>query len=466
MMIEITNKKIQVSLSDYPYHRDIAHRLLIAELTNFEVEVIQEILHSSLKISIFKLADTLSVAASTLLPALEKLKNTQLFHLDTDHIIVDKQMRKFYGFHMAKFDRNFRSDMEFLRKSLQQIPIHLLPDWYAIPRTSDDIFTSIIDKFFRTPQIYRQHLDDLRFDDFRLHEILNDVYRAPDFKVRTKTLLDKYSLSREMLEEYLLLLEFNLACCSSYEQCDGQWEEIITPFFEWRAYRRLLRDRIPNSIQHPLSIQRTHPQDFGFIQDMNILLTAVCNQPLSLRQEEGDGALSLQAIKSLFSSVYAQHPSDSYLHSLLEKLQQLHLAAAVDHYLCPCGMTDDWLKKPLEKQAFAMYKSTAAALYEGVDRNQRKIERCLADLSVDGWMYVEDFAKACTAPIGNHSPVMLKKTGKKWKYHLPAYTSEDVQTLHNYLFQDLFYAGIMATGVHENKPCFCLTRFGRMILNG
>lgn len=520
MMPENPNKTIHINLSDYAYHRDVAHRLVIAELTAFEVDVIQEILHSSLKIATFELANALSVNESILIPVLEKLQNTELFYLEKGHMVVDKYMRKFYEFQIAKFDNNFRADMEFLRKFLQQIPIHLLPTWYSIPRTSDDIFSSIIERFFLTPKIYQQHLDNLTFDDPCVRDILNDIYDAPDFKVRSKTLIEKYSLSRETFEEYMLLLEFNLACCLSYNQRDGYWEEVVTPFFEWHTYRRFLRDKTPKPIQQPLSIQRTHPQDFGFIQDMATLVTAISNQPLPLKNDEENDTLPPKTIHSLLSSVHAEPLSDHYLDSLIVKLQQFQLATKVDHHLCPSEMADSWLKKHHKEQALAMYSLTRisqktskrvendvapspfsntrkydqadkARAFEDeggiagyssfpkisekggftpvldgyVDKNQREIEKCLKIISIDTWIYFEDFVNVCTAPIASHSPVTLQKTGKRWKYQLPKYTPEDIETLKNYLFQNLFYAGIIATGVHAEKPCFCITPFGRTVLN-
>ncbi len=47
----VSPHKTKVSLSDYPYRRDIATRLLIAQLSTLEAKVLREIIYHSLKIS-------------------------------------------------------------------------------------------------------------------------------------------------------------------------------------------------------------------------------------------------------------------------------------------------------------------------------------------------------------------------------------------------------------------------------
>ena len=51
-MIEFSARKIKINLSDYDYEKDIENRLLIAEFSDFDREILEEILFSPLKISV------------------------------------------------------------------------------------------------------------------------------------------------------------------------------------------------------------------------------------------------------------------------------------------------------------------------------------------------------------------------------------------------------------------------------
>ncbi|NGX43794.1 MAG: hypothetical protein K940chlam7_02098 [Chlamydiae bacterium] len=462
-------RKNKVNLSEYPYQKDIQYRLLMAELTVFEVEVISEILISSLKITISHLADLLEVDEAKLLPTLKELKKMKLYKLEGETIHVDKEMRKYYDSQIPKFDDDFRADMEYLRGLLSNPPIHVLPLWYSIPRTSDDIFSSIIEKYLLTPKVYLRYLDELSFDDPMLNKIMNDLFSTPDFIVRAKSLIEKYSLDREKFEEYMLLLEFNLICCLSYGKREGKWEEVITPFYEWRQFLRNRRDSMPKLIENTTEIVRTHPSDFGFVQDMTKILAPSLNKPLALVVHENEGALSKKTAQRILPHLDSHTLTDKYLQKLVTMLQHLKLAEVKENMLHPCKVAKTWLDKHLQEQAISVYRyssQAANAIVGGYgNRNQRETERCLKKNCNTGWVYFEDFVKACTAPIGNNQTVSLQRKGKRWKYKIPEYTQEDIDVLYSYIFENLFYAGKTATGTHNGKPCLCLTPFGRMTLD-
>src|SRR3569832_2080321 len=140
-MIELTAaKKNKISLADYNYRRDIENRLLMANFSTFEVAVLEEILYSSIKTPIRKIAKNLERGEEELLPILEKFSKTGLLIIEGDAIVVDKETRKYFETEIEKFEEGFTPGMEFLQNLLKKIPIHVLPIWYSIPRTSNNIF--------------------------------------------------------------------------------------------------------------------------------------------------------------------------------------------------------------------------------------------------------------------------------------------------------------------------------------
>lgn len=458
-------RKNKINLSDYDYKKDIECRKLMAELTVFEVDLLTEIIHGSLKMTVEQICDYLESPQEKIYPALEKLQELKLYALEGSKIIVSKEMRKYYESQIRKFDDKFRADIEFIKGFLTKVPIHVLPTWYALPRTSDDIFASIIERFLLTPKIYQRYLDEITFDETILNSIIEDVYSNPKYKILAVDVIEKYQLSREEFERHMLHLEFNLVCCLSYNQIDERWKEVITPFYEWREFLTFQQNSLPQEIENPLEILRTHSHDFGFIIDMSSLLKKATETKLAVQATGTEFSLS----QELSDAVFSRPLSTDYSSLLIQMLSTLKLIEIKNEKLSPRNIAKSWLEKHLQEQAIAVYRYGAhqgTAIPGGyIDRDLREIEQCLKRVMGKGWIYFSDFIKACCAPIGDNPPVMLVNKGKRWKYQLPSYSEEDIKKIHQYIFQTLFAAGLVATGTCNGKECFSITPFGRMTLD-
>jgi predicted transcriptional regulator len=437
-------RKTKVVLSDYPYRKDIENRLSLSSLTLFEVDVLREILHHSLKYPISQLAEILDTTAEELIPVLDKLSATKLFKRDHGNLIIDKEMRKYYEFQIEKFEEDFEPNLEFLQSLLNKVPIHVLPNWYAISRSSDNIFASIIEKFFLTPKEYRVFLSELKFDDPVISKIIKDLYAAPNFKVLAKDLIKKYKLTREKFEEYVLLLEYNFVCCLRYDLVDDQWEECITPFQEWLDYLQFEAHSKPQSIPDS-KIKLTCAEEFWFPKDLAILINLCSTKKVKITD-----------IKST-----AFYHADNYK-NLIEKAIELGFVdkVAVNSLLA----TDKgllWLTKTLLQQAHALINQlpTPKGPY-WTQKNLRLIEKSLKVLATQEWVYIDDFLQGFHATLGDRDPVSLQKKGKKWKYVLPKYEPEELEFVKTVIMERLFELGLVSTGTLKGKPCFCLTPYG------
>jgi hypothetical protein len=100
-----------------------------------------------------------------------------------------------------------------------------------------------------------------------------------------------------------------------------------------------------------------------------------------------------------------------------------------------------------------------------IEKHLREIEKNLSNFTKTGWMFFDDFLKACTACIGTQQEIMLKKNGKNWEYFLPKYNDEEVTFIKEMIFERLAEAGTVETGVFDNRPCFKVTAFGHKILS-
>lgn len=425
-MIELLAvKKHRVSLLDYDYRRDIECRLLLSCLTTLEQAVLEEILYSPIRTSLCRIAKSIDVPEDETLVLLQKFAKVGLIAIEDDAVVVDKEARKYFEVEAEKFDEDFLPGMEFLQHLLKKVPIHILPQWYAIPRTSDNIFESIVEKYLLTPQIFQRYLLDLNFQDPTLPAIAQDVLKSPHFEVSAKDIQKKYNLSSEQFQEAILHLEFHFVCTTVYRKDGNHWKEIVTLFQEWKDYLLFLKETTPTSID-PKQVQRYRPFDFSFVDDIASLLK---KEPIQA--------------------------SDSYLKQLQSKIEEIDLMRPEARI--------EWIAMCSEDRAVYIYRHpiSLSLIQEKV---LREIEKSLCRILPLGWIRFTDFLKGVHASLRDGQAVTLRKTGKTWKYQLPTYTPEEIERIQTALFHHLFEAGITALGTADEEPCFCVTLFGQSLL--
>lgn len=460
------SRKNKISLSDYNYRRDIENRQLMAEVTSLELSVLKEIIDGSLKFSADQLSETLDIPLNTLIPILQKFSKTKLYTLQPDHsVIVDKELRKYFGFLLDKFDEHFEPGMEFLQCLLSKIPIHSLPVWYSISRTADNIFCSIVEKYLLTPKIYERYLSELTFDEPLLKEIMKDVFSSKDYIVESHTLMQKYSLSRERLEELLLLLEFNFVCCQCYKRKGDIWVEVVTPFAEWRAHLEFLQNTMPKPIVDKENIIRWHKHDFGFMMDLNALIKMIADKPLSLQVEGKNFIIGSKEKILVQAALENEEFNQTLFNRYVNKILLMHLGELQNGKLHATPSAGEWLKKSMQDQALTMYRLPLLCLpsSEFSDRDVRESEKSLKRVISSGWVYYDEFIKGILAPLGNSEQTLVKK-GKRWRYTTPSYSEKELAVIQGTILERLWALGMIAAGTHNGRLCFCVTPFGRMSL--
>jgi hypothetical protein len=470
-----TPRKNKITLEDYDFRQDIENRLLMSQFTSQDLNVLEEILYSSIKIPVKKLAKSVDLDEEELLPILKKIGKSGLFSFEGDAIVVDKEKRKYFESQALKFDPEFKPGMEFLQTLLRKVPIHVLPIWYSIPRTSNNIFESLVEKYLLTPQTFQRYLQELNFPDPVMTGIMHDVFHSRDLKVYGKDLIEKYGISREQFELCLLQLEFHFTCCLGYEKVDDQWKEIVTPLHEWREYATFLRDTETKTISAVHEICRTRPQDFAYILDLSLILAQARKQPLPLEEDRDNRQLpdktQLHLLAAKMEGLDANAPSfPEYIHSLILKLRQLKLADLVDGRLYALASASDFLDMRPENRALflsrhPLNRPTSRLVPAEIitDRNAREAEKSILRVLNSGWVYFEDFLKGVIAPLSVDSFVILKRLGKTWKYTLPAYSEEELALIKATVLEWLFETGVTAVGTHNGKECFCVTAFGQSL---
>ncbi|GAB4185080.1 MAG: hypothetical protein Tsb0015_01740 [Simkaniaceae bacterium] len=451
-MLELSPfRKNKINLEDYDYQKDIQNRILMSRLSSTDIEVLEEILYSPLTIPISKLAKNLDLSETRLKEILSNLEKTELFHLENDHICVDKEMRKYYEHQMVKFESNFFiPNLDFLQNLLKKVPIHVLPSWYHIPRTTNNIFDSLVEKYLMTPQIFHRYLKELNLGDQILTNIVEDVFCSPELKVPSETLQKKYGLSMEKFEECMLHLEFNFVCCLGYEKKENGWQEFVTPFQEWRDYLLFLRNTTPKPIEDVDGIQWFRPHEFGFIEDLNQIMLQMSETPKT---------------KESFADIFPKY----YLDRLFQKLQQLHLVEEDNNsfFITSAGL--EWIKLSIEDKALFIYRHPSNQMISeeyahlASEKNIREIEKSIGRIIDLEWVYFEDFMKGVLIPLSEKTSVSLKKIGRRWKYTLPEYSQDELNLIRTTILDGLFESGMIIKGMHNDKECFKITSLGKSL---
>lgn len=478
-MLELSSiRKNKVNLPDYNFQQDIESRILLSDFTQFDLEVIEEILFNPLKISIKKLSRTLDCPEKNLEPILQKLSKAGLVQLQDDMLLVDKERRKYFEFQISRFEEKFTPNMEFLQGLLKQVPIHILPSWYAIPRSSNNIFESIIEKYLLTPQIYQRYLMELNFSDPAMNGIIQDVFSSPDFRISTSDLIAKYNFARSDFEQIMLHLEFHFVCYVTYSREDNHWIEWVTPIHEWREYLLFLQKTEAPVIQAKESICRRRESDFAFLEDMSALLSLANKKPFPIDRRQNNGSLSVAntrhlaphchlEIDTLDKLKFAAH----YLGRVIDKLLLIKLAEPSNGRLAPLDSADEWLEMDLENRAIHLYRHSLNRLTNNalnpslcIERNLREAEKSIKRILHGGWILFDDLIRGAVVSFSEESTVILKKNGKHWKYTLPQYSDDEKQLIKAAVFDFLFECGIVAIGTIDGQDCLAVTPFGQYFL--
>jgi predicted transcriptional regulator len=458
-----TQRKVKIVLSDYDVKRDIENRLLMSQFSDLDVQVLQEVLYSPLRFSLRKMAKSLSLSEESLKKILEKLGRTGLLSIEADNVDVDKDMRKYFETQVQKFEEDFKPGMDYLAGLLKKVPIHILPTWYAIPRTSNNIFESILERYLATPQIYYRYVQDFSTSHPNLSPLVKDLFSSAELKLSGQSVIERYRMTREQFEETMLLLEFSLIASLRYEKVEDVWKEVITPYEEWKEHLSFLRDTQATPILEEEEIQPFRTSDFAFVQDLATLLQLTKTKPISLLPS-----------KTVLSSIYKRLKLDLenekhhlYYSKLIAKLHLLKLADIADGELRVSNNAEHFLSLGTQEMAIFLYRHTANKLISEhledklpIDKTVREAEKSVLRILHAGWVEIDEVIEGALVALTEEPILVLKKTGRLWKYLRPQYTAEQKNLLRAALSDWLFEIGAVSIATYKNKACLKVTDFG------
>lgn len=477
------HRKQHVNLKDYAFEQDIVVRCILNQFTLQDKEVFEEILFNSLRFALEDIEENLDLTREELMVSLEKMLPMQLFALEGNELIVNKETRKLLEHHLERFEENFSPSLDFMHALLKRIPIHLLPLWYAIPKSSNNIFESLIEKYFLTPQLFERYLAQLNLDHPLMKEIIDAVLNSKSLKLPAQQLMKTHQIPLEDFEQIMLTLEYNFVLFSTFEPRGERFEHMISPLQEWKDYTLFVKNTMPEPLKQSSEIREYRSHEYAFCTDMTHVLQLAIKDPLKVSfhtdsqhfvlSDDMMGMLSKQ-MSDLFT-LYHDEKSliESYFSSVIQKLTQLKLALIENDQLIASKTAYEWLRLPIEKRAFSTYKHPLNQIDDrsfstkiNNERNIREIEKTLSRIVDLGWIYFDDFMQGLMAPLSDQTKVILTKEGRSWKYQIPDYSDEEKAFIEKTILEWLFESGLIKTGIHCDKICFKLTHLGESLFGG
>ena len=465
-------------LEQYDFQRDLENRMRISQLTKLDVQVLEEILHSSLSISINELSREFSVSKERFFESIQKLSRTHLFARHGDQIIVDKELRKYFELQISRFSSHFSPNIAFIQQLISYIPIDLIPIWYDLSLITEDIFQSILEKFFLSPALFQRHYQEAENLPTPLKEIVHEVYYSANFCLSTHALERKFKLSKLDCKRFLLFLEYGFFCFVQYLPKGEHWEEVVVPFHGWVSYQNFLKKNqlYSLSLSSQRKLKKRGESSFAFIEELTFFLLEIQTNPLIWQEQKSLSSSSflMYAERAIFSS-----REDSSLHDydrkeVISKAVSLKMIDLKDQrvYISESGRA--WLEQENKQKALGLYlyskcqlEKLFAKIFERAfqERDLLSIERELKRVIHLDWVNLELFINGMSEGIGDGESVVLKRDGKNWSYTFPKYTKKQSTFVHQSIVHYFFEAGLVNVGRLEETLYFCLTDLGKELFS-
>lgn len=457
-MLDLTVvKKSKINLSDYDYKKDIESKSFLASLSSLEIQILEELLYSSINTCTINICNDLNISEACLEPILKKFQNIEFCSISGKNITIDKKMRKYFEIEYARFDDDFKPDLIFINNLLQKIPIHVQPIWYSLPKTSNNIFESIIERYFNYPQNFQRHLEVMSNDNPIFQDIIENLYSNTQ-EICSVDLQEKYNLTQESYLETLLTLEFNFICFQKYKKTDSGYREVLVPFYEYQKYLNYIKDCSVPSITNTQNIAKQRDIEFAFIKDLTDLL------------ELAKKSLDIQTIKKELNKLLKTQKIDiyeNYITKVFEKALQVQFISENSGLIILTQQGQKWLDFDLENKSLHLLYHPLNTLKESFseylnsEKNIKDTEKSIQKILKSGWVFFEDFIDKCTCAISNKHQIKIQNVGKTFKYVFPQYNEEEILFIKTVILEHLFEIGIVETGFLDKKPCFCVTQFGK-----
>lgn len=468
--------KPKIHLNDYDYKRDIQNRVLLSKLTPEEIEITEELTCSSSPISFKELESFLEKPKETIAATLRKIAPTSLCTTNGETIQIDKERRRLLEIDLQRFSSSFVPNFDFLHSLLKKVPLDTLMNWYPIPRTSNNIFESLIERYVKKPSSYARYLEELDLEDDTLNAIKRALISSPEGSLDGEDLQKKYRLSDEQLERAMILFEWHFVGSLHYEKEENQWKKVVSFFREWQQYLHYMESTKPSPFKDSSAIVLSRPHPFSFIEDLCTFLSLLLNEEVYLELNREEQWIPDLPTSHLLAKKWGSFPMDSkedkerffsYCSRIIYRLLTIQFIAIRERKASVTDQVSSWLPLSLQEKATYLYRSilkcdplAKQASESYGERAIRSIEKSLSRIEGESWVLWDAFERGITPSLGQDNRFELCRTGRHWAYTPPSYAKEEKQFIKAVLYNWFFEAGMIQTGTYKQQALLRPTPFG------
>ncbi|MCH9811144.1 hypothetical protein K0U07_00095, partial [bacterium] len=344
------------------------------------------------------------------------------------------------------------------------VPIHSIVSWFQIPRTSNNIFNSVIDKHFKSPKMYERYLKDTLAES-PLCKAIYDLVDQKGGKALAQEIMSELSLSDTELEEKILLLEYHYILASCYEEKDGKYIKYITEFSEWREHKKLCGNSCDQEDLTEGQVECFAEEEFSFIKDMSLLLELCEKERLKIEYDQKQELFYLKG--DVNPSLGFSNTSPFYLARVINKNLLLGLVVIEEDFLRQTSPARKWLDTPIKQRTMITFKHPHNSLshksdfsFGRHDRNIIEVQKALSRIQPGRWIFFEKFMNDHLYAANTLKQPELKKVGRGWQYALPDYDQEEIAFIKVVVLDWLFESGMIIPGKSNGKECFKVTSLG------
>lgn len=463
----------KIKLNDYDYENDIKNRLFY--ITATENEVLEEIIYQSMSFSIKTLFENLELEINDLRAILTKFQTIDFIIFKDDWITINKEQKKRIEEKVNTFNPNFKYNLDYLQTLLKKVPIGVQPLWYQLPRTSDNIFNSIIEKYLLTPTLYQRHIEEVKSLNPIYRNMIELVYSNELFRVPLCDLQRVLSIEEHEFEKHIIFLEFSFVLFKTTRNIDNKTNLYLEPLQE---YKDFLLMKKTTSIKKNVTekIIAIRPSEFSFIEDMTLVVKLAKQHELTLDlHEQGNTYCFTEKSYNIcienFKNLTDDEVSKDYLKQVVTKLEALDLIKIEELRIVVGQVACEWMQLELINRSHVTFKHPYnQVILQGLhpkiysERLIHDIENAVAKKGHLGWIELEEFISQSMISIDKNARLQLKKVGNQYKYLFPKYTPEQENFIRTIIENFLFESSIVELGRFEGKSYFKVTSFGRYIL--
>lgn len=462
--ILVTNP-CKVILEDFDFKKDLAIRLQCEKLSSKEICVLEEILYSPLKVSIEELCNNADVAFTEIHPILESLAGLHLFEAKEEQLLVDKERRKYFEVLIEKFTPDFLPNLDYYKELLKLAPIHLLVSWFHIPRTSNNIFNSMLEKHFQTPKMYQRYLKETLADEESLSALVSFVMDERNGKAGAIEVKELFNLTDEELEEKILFLEYHFILTSTYECVNGKYVKYLSEFCEWNEWKKTSDCTIESTLISDEDVKSLLHSEFSFIEDMSLILELCNKKSLKVQYHQKEELFYLDPSFKDVENFYNSTPY--YLARVINKNLLLGLIVIEEDTLRQTPPAKKWLATPIRQRTLITFKHPHNSLshkcdfsFHQHDRNIIEVQKALSQIQNGSWTFFNEFIGDHLSKTNSLKQAELQKVGRKWTYTAAEYDDKEIAFIRTVILDWLFESGMIIPGKYQGKDCFKVTSLG------